>query len=230
VENIIPDNASVEAIDDMLCKLKKNKDVMNKSVLVIRIINLLLNEAVVVDNISPGRKVIFDCTFPRKDEMDNSTDILRVYTYDYNMQFQDNFVYVYSYFKSEHLAKCHQLFKLNEINDSIQYFEQMLACLITECPNCSKEVEKKELSRNKNGLCDECHRFTRKCFKCAYYNDPCHYICQDCRHNENYIRFGKLKDEDVVDAWYAQVNGSTGHRDVKAFERLTRRIFHHIKD
>lgn len=58
------------------------------------------------------------------------------------------------------------------------------------CDNCNYECSSEELKRNDNGFCDACNRWIgckhSKDNPCIYENDPCHYLCRECRDGNNF--------------------------------------------
>lgn len=55
-----------------------------------------------------------------------------------------------------------------------------------ECEICRKIKPILEMSET-IPICNECfERFDDNCINCTYYEDSCHYLCQECRNQANF--------------------------------------------
>lgn len=76
-----------------------------------------------------------------------------------------------------------------------------------ECPNCCFECDPIELIQNLNGFCDACQRWDSckhsKATPCKYYEDPCHYLCRECKNGNNFElskkKFRQFKLERIIE-------------------------------
>ena len=58
------------------------------------------------------------------------------------------------------------------------------------CGKYSYDVLVSELTQHLDGFCNECQRWyscpSSETHRCYYYNDPCHYLCQECHNGSNF--------------------------------------------